>query len=164
MVLPAWNRPRTHLPSSEHGTPLSRNYFGQAIAPTNVSLAGPTTCDGVGAAGDFGRGSEIFWTTSCLAACSSPLGEEATTAVGAVMPEACASSAWPSQLNCSDQFAIIALAAPPYDCHPDVAATPRQNAITKRKMVRPRISDGPAKPCWASSAAHRPILLFGIVR
>jgi hypothetical protein len=118
----------------------SKNYFGAATAPTNVSLSGPTACDGVGAAGDFGRGSEIFWRTSCSAACSSTSGEGATTAVGAIMPEAYASGAGASLSNCSDQFAIIPLAASPYDCQPDVAATPRQNAITKPKMVRP--SDG----------------------
>jgi hypothetical protein len=89
-----------------------------------------------GAAGGFG--SEIFWRTSCSAACSSTSGEGATTALGAIMPEGSASGAGPSQTNCSDQFAIIFLAALPYDCQPDVAATPRQNAITKRKMVRPR--------------------------
>ena len=112
------------------------DYFGQATAPTNVSLSGPTTCDGVGVAGDFGRGSEIFWRTSCSAGCFSTSGEGATTAVGAITPEACASGAGASQPNCSDQFATISLAALPYDCHPDVAATPRQNAITKPK-VRP---------------------------
>jgi len=114
----------------------SKNYFGPAAAPTNGSLSGPTACDGVGAAG--GVGSEIFWRTSCSAACSSTWGEGATTALGAIMPEASASRAGASQPNCSDQFAIIFLAALPYDCQPDVAATPRQNAITKRKMVRPR--------------------------
>src|SRR6516162_370604 len=104
----------------------------------NVSLTGPTTCDGVEAAGDFGRGSEVLCGTSCSAACSCPPGEVATTAVDAIVPEASASSAGPTQPNCSDPLAIISLAAPPYDCQPDVAATPRQNAIRKRKMVRPR--------------------------
>jgi hypothetical protein len=118
----------------------SKNYFGPVTDSTNVSLSGPTNRDGVGVAGDFGRGSEIFWRTSCSAACSYTSGEGATTAVGAIMPEACASGAGASQRNCSDQFAIVSLAASPYDCQPDVAATPRQNAITKRKMVRP--SDG----------------------
>ena len=42
------------------------DYFGQATAPTNVSLSGPTTCDGVGVAGDFGRGSEIVTTQVVL--------------------------------------------------------------------------------------------------
>ena len=128
-------RSRTHadLRPARRSARGLEDYFGQATAPSNVSLSGHITCDGVGAAGHFGRGSEI-----CSAACSSTSGEEATIGLGAIASEACVSGAGASRPTCSDQFAIISLAALPYDCQPDVAATPRQNAITKRKIVRPR--------------------------
>jgi hypothetical protein len=45
------------------------------------------------------------------------------------MPEASASRAGASQPNCSDQFAILFLATLPYDCQPDVAATPRSGIM-----------------------------------
>jgi hypothetical protein len=140
--------PRTSLQSDTRGgtspgmqrraASQVKNYFAAPTGPMNVPLSGASTCEGVGAAGEFGCGSEVFWRTSCSAVCSSISGEGATTAVGAIKPEACASGAGASQPNCSDQFANTPLAASPYDCQLEVAATPRENAITKRKMVRPR--------------------------
>jgi hypothetical protein len=89
----------------------------------------------------LGGDSAVFWRTSSSAACSSMSGEGATTALGAIMPDACASVAGASPPNCSDQFAIISLAALPYDCQLDVAATPRQNAIiSERKSNSPAAS------------------------
>ena len=67
----------------------------------------------------------------------------AATAIGAAMSDACSTGAGASQPNCSDEFAIITLAASPYDCQPNVAVIPRQNTIEKRKMPRGarRLSD-----------------------
>src|SRR5262245_55845203 len=74
---------------------------------------------------------------------SSMSGNGAATAAGALMREARATGAGASQPSCSDQFAIIALATSPYDCQPNVAPIPRQNAIKKRKTARGarRLSD-----------------------
>jgi hypothetical protein len=69
--------------------------------------------------------------------------EGAATAIGAAMSGACSTSTGASQPSCSDDFAIITLAASPYDCQPNVAVIPRQNAIKKRKTARGarRLSD-----------------------
>src|SRR6516162_4513083 len=66
---------------------------------------------------------------------SSMLEEEAATAIGVVMSDACSTGAGASQPNCSDEFAIITLAASPYDCQPNVADIPRHITIKKRKMA-----------------------------
>src|SRR5262249_28855822 len=48
-----------------------------------------------------------------------------------------------SQPSCGCEFAIISLAASPYDCQSKVAATPIQNAIGKRASKRGRLrTDG----------------------
>jgi hypothetical protein len=62
--------------------------------------------------------------------------EGAATAAGAVTRDACATGSGVRQPNCLDEFAITSLAASLYDCQPNVAAIPRQNAIKKRKMAR----------------------------
>jgi hypothetical protein len=67
---------------------------------------------------------------------SSMSDEGAATAVDAAVLDACSTGAGASQPNCSDEFAIITLAASPYDCQANVAVIPRQNTIKKRKMAR----------------------------
>jgi hypothetical protein len=44
--------------------------FGEVLNLSAVYRSPAATCDGVGAVGQLGRGSEIFWRTSCSAACS----------------------------------------------------------------------------------------------
>jgi len=96
--------------------------------------------------------------------------EGAATAVGVVMSDTCSTGAGASQPNCSDDFAIIALAASPYDCQPNVAAIPRQNAIKERKIARGarRLSDSDSlntraffKSCRADISSYGIARRFG---
>src|SRR5258705_3151299 len=60
-----------------------------------------------------------------------------------------------NQPSCGYEFTIISRAASPYDCQPNVAATPMQNVIRKRARAREaRLrSDGLPFGNWSFSMA-----------
>ena len=63
-----------------------------------------------------------------------------------------------NQPNCGHEFAIIALAASPYDCKAKVVPTPMKHAMRKRARARKAIlpSDGRIGPTDEWAIASRP--------